>query len=712
MTEQSLTSLLLAALFVGMPLVATITDLSQAPRRAYDRESLPHKSGRKRLLPLAQQPFQILRPMMLAFMCLSGAAVGVHAQAQFTCSSEAPATTCSSSTVYAGRAICSSIDGYRAIYCDGIGTTTPCGTCSTVPARTTSDRWDCGSKCTLSAPSNGLLGSCSTSLDTGSACSFQCNFGYTLTQSTTTCCAGAPSLQQCSPNSCVVGAPQNGVANTCPTNLTSGVSCQLGCNSGFSLSGAATSCLAGTLTSQVCLPNSCSVLAPLNGVLNTCGSTLASGAACSFSCNVGYSLSSPTTSCVAGTLTAQSCAASCVVIAPNGGSLYRCPTSLASGATCQFACAAGFSLVGSETTCQDGTLTAQQCQPLCSVPAPANGAYNNCPTSLASGASCSITCNSGFAVVGSETYCSNGALVSQTCVGAPCPVAAPTNGALNGCPASLPSGSSCAFSCNAGYTLVDTSTSCLAGVLTAQTCLTPQEIAAANAAKSGSSSTSGVSTSVQNIIISILSTLGGAAVAFGGWYWKRSNDARKRTQRRALAAAIFAHLPIVDAGAFDSPTGQEFTDAVDALAQRVRQQFPNLLHGLLITHPRLPSRKQNELGQAISTAARNAGLELNASTMPSIIACVLCCRRFKGALVTHFSDEHMQRAIVAALQPTLEASSMQATFLALSTALEKSNPAAVYPMTSPNSGDASSVQLQSVGVELVNDHKHSGLSDE
>jgi alpha-tubulin suppressor-like RCC1 family protein len=55
--------------------------------------------------------------------------------------------------------------------------------------------------------------------------------------------------------------------------------------------------------------------------------------------------------------------------------------------------------------------------------------------------------------------------------GGACPVPPPANGTMGTCPGTLSSGSTCQFSCNAGYTLTGSTTSCLNGVLTAQTCL-------------------------------------------------------------------------------------------------------------------------------------------------------------------------------------------------------------------------------------------------
>lgn len=107
----------------------------------------------------------------------------------------------------------------------------------------------------------------------------------------------------------------------------------------------------------------------------------------------------------------------------------------------------------------------------CPVSAPANGNLGTCPPSLSSGNSCQFICNAGFTLMGSATYCSYGTLSAQTCAPSSCAVTAPTNGALGTCPSSLSSGSSCQLSCNAGFTLTGSATSCTDGSLTAQTCV-------------------------------------------------------------------------------------------------------------------------------------------------------------------------------------------------------------------------------------------------
>jgi hypothetical protein len=61
--------------------------------------------------------------------------------------------------------------------------------------------------------------------------------------------------------------------------------------------------------------------------------------------------------------------------------------------------------------------------PSCSVPAPSNGTLGSCASVLFSGRSCQFACNSGYAVVGAATSCSNGVLTAQACGALPPPVA-------------------------------------------------------------------------------------------------------------------------------------------------------------------------------------------------------------------------------------------------------------------------------------------------
>ncbi|HEY3821388.1 MAG TPA: hypothetical protein VGL81_29680 [Polyangiaceae bacterium] len=219
--------------------------------------------------------------------------------------------------------------------------------------------------CTVTAPSNGTLGTCQVSLASGTSCQVACNSGFQVSGAATSCVNGTlTSTQTCGSDSCTVTAPSNGTLGTCPGSLASGTNCQLACNTGFQLTGAATSCAYGDLTAQTCGADSCTVTAPTNATLGTCPSTLTSGSSCQIQCNSGYTSTGTATSCLDGSLTEQVCTPSpCTVTAPANGTLGNCPSVLATDATCQFTCNPGYTLTGASTTCHYGILESQTCTP-------------------------------------------------------------------------------------------------------------------------------------------------------------------------------------------------------------------------------------------------------------------------------------------------------------------------------------------------------------
>jgi hypothetical protein len=101
-------------------------------------------------------------------------------------------------------------------------------------------------------------------------------------------------------------APTNGAVGTCTSTLASGSTCQPTCNTGYTVSGTS-SCYDGTLTAATCSASPCDAsAAPANGAVGTCSSTLASGSTCQPTCNTGYTVSG-TSSCLAGTFTTAEC---------------------------------------------------------------------------------------------------------------------------------------------------------------------------------------------------------------------------------------------------------------------------------------------------------------------------------------------------------------------------------------------------------------------
>jgi hypothetical protein len=77
--------------------------------------------------------------------------------------------------------------------------------------------------------------------------------------------------------SCAVTAPPNGFLGNCSSSLSSGSSCSLSCNAGYTVVGAVTTCSNGVLTAtQTCAASACAVTAPTNGTLGSCSSVISS----------------------------------------------------------------------------------------------------------------------------------------------------------------------------------------------------------------------------------------------------------------------------------------------------------------------------------------------------------------------------------------------------------------------------------------------------
>jgi hypothetical protein len=343
--------------------------------------------------------------------------------------------------------------------------------------------------CALDGPENGSLGTCPSVLPAGDECQFACDVGYNLTGTGTTCTGATLTAQTCTSTTsfgpCSVTAPSNGSLGTCSSVLGAGVECQFACNAGYTLAGSGTTCDGTTLTAQTCQVNSssttCALAPPMNGNFGTCSSVLGAGVECQFACNAGYTLAGSGTTCDGTTLTVQTCQAAgssseCALAAPVNGSLGTCPSVLPASSACQLACDAGYNLTGASTTCDGTTLTAQTCTMgfgACSVAAPSNGTLGTCSPVLGPGEECQFACDAGYNLTGAGTTCDGTTLTAQTCTmgfGA-CSVTAPSNGTLGNCPSVLPPGTECNFACHAGYTLTGVGTTCTGMTLIAQTCV-------------------------------------------------------------------------------------------------------------------------------------------------------------------------------------------------------------------------------------------------
>ena len=102
-------------------------------------------------------------------------------------------------------------------------------------------------------------------------------------------------------------APANGLVGTCTSSLSAGSTCQPVCNANYGVSGTTTCTVNGQLVAATCTQCDASA-APANGLVGTCTSTLAAGSTCQPSCNSGYSVSGLSTCSAAGALTLATCA--------------------------------------------------------------------------------------------------------------------------------------------------------------------------------------------------------------------------------------------------------------------------------------------------------------------------------------------------------------------------------------------------------------------
>jgi hypothetical protein len=102
-------------------------------------------------------------------------------------------------------------------------------------------------------PTNGLATPCTGSLASGSSCTPTCNSGYTVS-GTRTCTEGAltTNTAACNPNPCTITAPTNGALGACPSSLASGSLCTPSCNTGYvQTAGGTYSCSLGVLSGTV-----------------------------------------------------------------------------------------------------------------------------------------------------------------------------------------------------------------------------------------------------------------------------------------------------------------------------------------------------------------------------------------------------------------------------------------------------------------------------
>jgi len=98
-------------------------------------------------------------------------------------------------------------------------------------------------------PVNGAAGTCTDTLASGSSCTPTCDSGYAVSGASS-CLNRVLTSATCTIPCDASTAPTNGAVGTCTSSLASGSSCTPTCNTGYTLSGSR-SCSSGTLTDTV-----------------------------------------------------------------------------------------------------------------------------------------------------------------------------------------------------------------------------------------------------------------------------------------------------------------------------------------------------------------------------------------------------------------------------------------------------------------------------
>ena len=109
---------------------------------------------------------------------------------------------------------------------------------------------------TSQPPTSGTVGSCNATLAIGSTCQPTCDTGYTVS-GPSSCSFGTLTAATCEPSPCDAStAPSNGGVGDCTSSLASGSTCQPTCDTGYTVSGPS-SCSLGVLTAATCEPDPC-----------------------------------------------------------------------------------------------------------------------------------------------------------------------------------------------------------------------------------------------------------------------------------------------------------------------------------------------------------------------------------------------------------------------------------------------------------------------
>ncbi len=117
------------------------------------------------------------------------------------------------------------------------------------------DETCCGKSCNAAmAITNGVSSPCTSSLVSDTYCYPTCNSGYTRSGYRYCSQLGASltSTAACNPNPCTIPAPTNGALGACPSSLESGRSCTPSCNTGYvQTAGGTYSCSLGVISGTV-----------------------------------------------------------------------------------------------------------------------------------------------------------------------------------------------------------------------------------------------------------------------------------------------------------------------------------------------------------------------------------------------------------------------------------------------------------------------------
>lgn len=270
-------------------------------------------------------------------------------------------------------------------------------------------------------------------------------------------------------------------------NVPSGTTCVLTCGAGYTKTGADPTCVLGAYTGATndCVPATCAPLAAPAGTTSDCGSA-PTGSTCTVGCSPGYTGDTETATCTGiapGTSTWQSPPVTCnpnpcplAPTPPIGGLYANClsGTSVASGTTCALTCASGYTKTGTDPTCSLGSFFnsgANDCVPADCAPLSAPGVASDCGTAPV-GSACTASCAPGYAGDPRSAFCLGTGVGTAawidtgSCTPNPCgpPPAPPVGGSYPACTGgTVPSGTTCALTCAAGYTKTGTDPQCLLG---------------------------------------------------------------------------------------------------------------------------------------------------------------------------------------------------------------------------------------------------------